>query len=71
MSFAGADFIESEVNELDLGVDSVILAGRPSLRFDAVSFDIGREKVTTFLKARGAVFQLSLLMILFLLGRLC
>ena len=54
--FAGADFIESEVNELDLGVDSVILAGRPSLRFDAVSFDIGSGKSDNFSQSkRGGI----------------
>ena len=54
--FAGADFIESEVSELDLGVDSVILAGRPSLRFDAVSFDIGSGKSDNFSQSkRGGI----------------
>ena len=42
--YAGADFIESEVERIDLRTDSVVMAGRPSLRFDALSLDIGSGK---------------------------
>ena len=54
--YAGADFIESEVREIDHRVDSVVLADRPSLRFDVVSFDVGSgERDDRYESQRGGI----------------
>ncbi len=52
--YAGADFLESEVEGIDLLNDSVVMAGRPSLRFDAVSLDIGSGKRADLSEVQGS-----------------
>ena len=52
--YAGADFLESEVEGIDLLNDSVVVAGRPSLRFDAVSLDIGSGKRADLSEVQGS-----------------
>ncbi|MBM5798000.1 MAG: selenide, water dikinase SelD [Cyanobacteria bacterium K_Offshore_0m_m2_072] len=40
---AGVNFVQAEITGLDLGQRQLLLAGRPALRFDWLSLDVGAE----------------------------
>ncbi|MBM5826989.1 MAG: selenide, water dikinase SelD, partial [Cyanobacteria bacterium M_surface_7_m2_040] len=43
---AGVGFVQAEITGLDLGQRQLLLAGRPPLRFDWLSLDVGAETAT-------------------------